>query len=280
MKKIASKIVMITLLSLALTSCGQQTEPMENQEPIATKAGYDLTEGHFQKYVNLIEEQAGETSTIATQIALKSQLKEAFLNNPAALMNELEKLGISGTVDTTEDEQQADALPDTPLRQNRTPVNMAEGHKIVRELLGGDIGEMQFDTEAANTFRSYVANSLLTTSSNSYNSGYGSSDYSSSKGQIQFCANGTFGEVLSGHLSIDVQGASASSSGSDAMPGYWEAATLPNGMFIIIMYSTHPRMLEDSANGILPFVVAKHGPDFVQLPSGDLYRRTPNQYCN
>ncbi|WP_396632870.1 hypothetical protein [Maribacter sp. R86514] len=253
------------LLGTVVQSCGQ-VKTDENQT-IASSYGYVLTERQFDTYLKFLEQQTGEESTLDTQIALKAQLKEAFLSNPETIAQELATLeNMLGAPKIDKDD--------------KTLFSMAEGHKIVRDLLGSDIGEMQFDTDAANSFRNYMTNTVLTTSSNNYNTSYNSSDYSSSQGQIQFCANGTFVEVLSGHLSIDTEGMDATSSGSSAMPGYWEAAALPNGMFIIIMYSTHARMLEDSPNGILPFVVAKHGIDFVQLPSGDLYRRTPNQYCN
>ena len=272
------KIASMLAFCISLTSCGQKVEPAAKQELIASIQGYELTEAHFETYLKYVEEYAGETADLKTQIAIKSQLKETFLKEPETLLKQLELLNTDEEkpqVHLEKEQSQATAEVSRP-----STLSMAEGHKIVRDLLGSDIGQMQFDTEAANSFRAYLTNTLLTTSSNSSNNGHGSSDYSSSKGQIQFCANGTFVEVLSGHLSIDTEGMDATSSGSSAMPGYWEAAALPNGMFVIIMYSTHARMLEDSANGILPFVVAEHGHDFVQLPSGDLYHRTPNQYCN
>lgn len=272
------KIARMIVFCISLTSCAQKEEPATKQELIASIQGYELTEAHFETYLKYVEEYAGETADLKTQIAIKSQLKETFLREPETLLKQLELLTLEESKPALEIKQEK-AQPKAAVYQpSKAP--MAEGHKIVRDLLGNDIGEMQFDTQAANTFRNYVANSLLTTTSSNANTGYNSSDYSSSKGQIQFCANGTFVEVLSGHLSIAIEGASALSSGSDAMPGYWEAATLPNGMFIIIMYSTHPRMLEDFPKGFMPFVVTKHGSDFVQLPSGDLYRRDANQYCN
>ena len=271
-------IVLILFFGISLHSCGQKQESAFTNELIASKQGFDLTEAHFETYLKYVEKYAGETADLKTQIAIKSQLKATFLKEPETLLKQLELLNTDEEKPQVHlEKEQSQAT--TGVSRTSTPT-MAEGHKIVRDLLGSDIGQMKFDTEAANTFRAYMANTLLTTSSNSSNSGYGSSDYSSSKGQIQFCANGSFVEVLSGHLSIGTEGMDASSSGSSAMPGYWEAAALPNGMFVIIMYSTHARMLEDSANGILPFVVAKHGHDFVQLPNGDLYRRAANQYCN
>jgi hypothetical protein len=139
---------------------------------------------------------------------------------------------------------------------------------------------MQFYVAAANTFRQYVVNSLLTSSSGSYDKSVGGSGSRRSTNQTQFCADGTYTEALSGSVNVDVDGAWAGSHGTTYINGYWDVATLPNGMMIIVMYSTHPYILEDWPNGIIPFIVAKHGVDFVQLPSGDLYRRTANQYCN
>jgi len=172
-------------------------------------------------------------------------------------------------------ENSTDSLVDKTTNQS-----LGIGHKEIRRILGSDIGEMQFNTKAANDFRSYMANTLLTTSSNRRNEGYGNSDYSAGSGSIQFCANGTFVEVLTGQLSITTEGMDVTSSDASYMPGYWEVALLPNGTHIILMYSTHPRMLEDSANGFLPWIVPKYGEDFVALPSGELYKRMANVTCN
>jgi hypothetical protein len=149
------------------------------------------------------------------------------------------------------------------------------GHQVIRDLLGSDVGQMQYDTAQANSFRAYLYNSLLITSSSTANNSYGSSDYNSGSGRIQFCSDGTFTEVLSGHISIEAEGVSVTNYGDSVMPGVWEVASLPNGLLIILMYSTHPRMLEDSPNGLLPFPVEKYGEDFVALPNNaGLYRRT------
>ena len=153
---------------------------------------------------------------------------------------------------------------------------LAFGHKEIRRLLGNDIGQMNFNSQAANTFRIYMANTLLSSRSNSYNS----SGFTDSNAKIQFCANGTFVQALSGHVSIDVEGLSGGSASTDYMPGYWEVASMPNDMLIILFYSTHSSMLEDSPNGFLPFPVAKYTTNFVSLPNGDGYTRIANQYCN
>jgi hypothetical protein len=279
----------ILLVGILLVGC----QSSESEKVIASEEGYALTQDHFKNYIARLEMQSGSLS-FSEKDNERAKLLDFFYADPEGTLEELRSiaggeiskstLGDDDIQTLQEDSYSVQELGDaglsSPVQASKSIANnLAQGHKEVRRLLGGDIGEMQFDTQAANTFRSYVANSLLTTTSSNANRGYNSSDYTSSQGQIQFCANGTFVEVLSGHLSIDVEGASAMSSGSDSMPGYWEAAALPNGMLIILMYSTHPRMLEDSPNGFLPFVVTKHGPDFVQLPSGDLYRRNANQYC-
>jgi len=136
---------------------------------------------------------------------------------------------------------------------------------------------MNFNSKAAKDFRLYMANSLLSAKSNSYDTG----GYTNSDARIQFCENGTFIQALSGYVSVDVDGISASSgSDTDYMSGYWEVASLPNNTLIILFYSTHPMMLQDSPNGFLPFPVAKYTTNFVALPNGDGYKRTANQYCN
>lgn len=283
-------LMWVLLASVFLVSC----QSSNSEKVIASEEGYTLTQDHFKNYIARLEMESG-TLSFSEKDNERAKLLDFFYADPEGTLEELRSIArgeISKSTpgddyipslqeDSNSDQKLSDATFSAPIQSSKSIANnLAQGHQEVRRLLGGDIGEMQFDTQAANTFRSYVANSLLTTTSSNANTSYNSSDYSSSQGQIQFCANGTFIEVLSGHLSIDVEGASAMSSGSDVMPGYWEAAALPNGMLIILMYSTHPRMLEDSPNGFLPFVVTKHGPDFVQLPSGDLYRRNANQYCN
>lgn len=149
------------------------------------------------------------------------------------------------------------------------------GHQVIRDLLGSDVGQMQYDTAQANSFRAYLYNSLLVTRSSNSNYDYNSTDYTSGSGRIQFCSDGTFTEILSSHIAIQTETIDLASYGDDAMPGVWEVASLPNGILIILMYSTHPRMLEDSPNGLLPFPVEKYGEDFVALPNNaGLYRRT------
>ena len=270
------------LVCMALQSCGQssaqeqQATEQENMDLIASTKGYELTEADFEIYLNYVQEQTGVTADIASQILIKSQLKETFLKEPEKLLQQLQLLNRADAIETPES-QNPIAITTTV---NRATASLAEGHRVVRQKLGNDIGQMQFDTDAANTFRSYVTNSLITSSSNSSNSAYNSSDHISSKNQFLFCSNGTYTETNSGHVSLDVEGLGAHSAGTTYVPGYWDVAALPNGMMIIVMYSNHPEVLEDWPNGIIPFIIAKHGVDFVALPSGDLLGRTANQYCN
>jgi len=163
---------------------------------------------------------------------------------------------------------------------NNNTNHYADRHKVVGNLLGNEIGKMQIDTAIANTFISYVEHSLLIATTGTYDKSTGGTGFVNSDAKIQFCDNGTFVEVLSGHIDIEGYDIGAVASDTSYMPGYWEAAALPNRMMVIIMYSTHPNILEDFAIGILPFIVAEHGVDYVSLPSGDVYRRIANQYCN
>ncbi len=261
------KVASIIAFCISLVSCGQN-ESASKRELIASSQGYELNESHFETYLKYVENYAGETADLKTQIAIKSQLKETFLKEPEALLKLLESL----TVEKKRDQPAA-----TVNQPSKAPT--AEGHEIVRDLLGDDIGEMRFDTAAANTFRQYVANTLLTSTTGNYNTGITGSASKNTNSQTQFCANGTYTEALSGHVSIQTEGAGAVSSGTTYITGYWDVAALPNGMMIIVMYSTHPYVLEDWPNGIMPFIVAKYGDDFMALPSGDLYRRAANQYC-
>lgn len=271
-------LLLLVFFSAILSSCGQELESSIENKSIVSINGFTLREDHFNAYVKFVEQQVGETSTLETQIALKAQLKEAFLKNPETMLQELNTL--KSFMGTSEFTGQTSTISTTKTVNNEVPSNIAEGHKIVRQVLGNDIGQMQFDVAAANTFRQYVVNSLLTSSSGSYDKSVGGSGSRRSTNQTQFCADGTYTEALSGSVNVDVDGAWADSHGTTYINGYWDVATLPNGMMIIIMYSTHPYVLEDWPNGIIPFIVAKHGVDFIALPGGDLYRRTANQYCN
>ena len=271
-------LLLLVFFSTILSSYGQELKFSKESKSIVSINGFTLREDHFNAYVKFVEQQVGETSTLETQIALKAQLKEAFLKNPETMLQELNTL--KSFMGTSEFTGETSTISNTKTVNNKVPSNIAEGHKIVRQVLGNDIGQMQFDVAAANTFRQYVVNSLLTSSSGSYDKSVGGSGSRRSTNQTQFCADGTYTEALFASVNVDVDGAWADSHGTTYINGYWDVATLPNGMMMIIMYSTHPYVLEDWPNGVIPFVVAKHGVDFIALPGGDLYRRTANKYCN
>lgn len=155
---------------------------------------------------------------------------------------------------------------------------IAEGHRQVRSILGDDIGKMVFDTPELTALRSYLYNSLLTTGSNSYSKG----SYSERSGKILFCPDGTFVQILSGMISLDAEGASAYSGGTDSndiMPGIWEVS-MADGIYFILFYSTHPSMLEDSPTGFLPLPIRDFQQDILLLYGEDHYRRQVVNDCN
>lgn len=153
--------------------------------------------------------------------------------------------------------------------QSQTP--LAQGHQQLRNILGIDIGKMKFDTPELIALRKYLYNSLLTSNSNSYSSG----SYNQSSAKILFCPDGSFTQVLSGMVSLNVDGASAYSGGSDPSDiiiGIWEVAVAEN-MYFILFYSTDTSMLQDSPNGFLPLPIADYQDDILLLPGGNHYRR-------
>jgi len=268
LKRSVMKLIYLFAIVLfaILQSCGQESKKEITAEFIAFKDGYALTEEHFQKYVLALEDYEFDTGEASqSEEIMKKELKETFLEDPAGTLQELNALF-----------SVPNATQKVAVKNNEINVAyIAPGHRIVRQKLGKDIGQMQFDSQAANTFRNYMAKSLLSSSSNR---GSGSGIISSDV-KIQFCSNGTFLQSSSGYVGIGVEGIDVSDSSTDYMPGYWEIASLPNGMLVLLMYSTHPLMLEDSPNGFLPFPVANYTNNFVALPNGDGYSRTVN-YCN
>ncbi len=163
---------------------------------------------------------------------------------------------------------------------NKTIQTLPIGHKEIRRLLANDIGQMEFDTQAAKDFRIYLTNSLLEIISYNSDSAYDKYHRVSGSGKIQLCADGTYVETLYSEVIVDADGTSGMSSGATYVLGYWEVAALPNDLFVILFYSQHPNVLEDFPNGFQPWIVPKYGYDFVSLPSGELYKRTANIYCN
>lgn len=249
-------ILLLLINFLATVSC--QTN--ESQGVLATKDGYSLTEKHFSIYIQDMTNLMGGLSK-EEKDEEKEILIEMFMESPT------EVIALIGA--SNEKVNPPFDAPSTNISKKSNSI-VAKGNYAVRQILGSDIGQMQFDSKDANAFRAYLQNSLLTSRTNSYNSG----GYRSSNANITFNADGTFLQALSGHVSVDVPGASAGAAGTDYMPGNWEVASLPNGLLMIIIYSTHPSMLEDSPNGLLPLPVAQYTQDFVALPNGDGYHRS------
>lgn len=256
------KTILLAAVSALLFSCGEQVKQELDSDLIATKDGYRLTEKQFKAYLNFLVDEMGETHTFQSQIALKSQLKQEFLHDPTGLLQELELLHEKYTKDDTSRTESASYV--------------AEGHRLIRERLGADIGQMQFETEDANQFRNYLAGSLLRSSSSFYDGGSGGYSYA----EVLFCADGSYTESLSGGLTISTPGANAHGRDSDVTPGYWEVASLPNNTLIVLLYSTHPNMLEDSPNGFLPMPIQRFTQQVLYLPGGDYYERIANQCAN
>jgi len=257
MKTTSNQLLIFIVLLCFLIGCKSSAQ----DDVLAEKNGYKLTKQHIDAVIALAEED--EAISEAEKEKYKQAYIAEFLANPAETIKELENY--------VEPKPSPDPEP-TP----EPNTILAEGHQKVRDILGSDIGKMNFDSKVANDFRAYLANSLLSSSSSSYD-GIG---FRGSNARIQFCVNGTFIQVLSAQIGVEGEGIDAIANGTDYMPGYWEVASLPNNILIILFYSTHPLMLEDSPNGLLPFPVAQYTSDFVALPNGDGYTRTANQNCN
>jgi hypothetical protein len=240
---------------------------------IVSKDGYELTEQQFNLYVDFIEMALDRVLDFEGRKIVKEELKASFLNDPPTISAELNLLARNANFDQVNPNDFQVKSP------NQTTTGMAQGHSFIRQKLGSDIGQMQFDTQKANNFRAFIANSLLSSRDNSYDGNLNSSSYSESSSTIQFCIDGSYLETNSGHISIDVDGLGTTGSSTDYVPGYWEVAELPNDLMIIIMYSEHPSVVEDSPNGIIPFIVGSYAEDYVLLPNGDGFRRSRNN-CN
>lgn len=253
-----SILALFFMVNVVFASCQNQNYP----EVIAEKANYQLTKVHFKKHLSDLENVLGPLSQEEIE-SEKKILIQMFMDAPDEVLESLK--------------DQASVNPSSLITAYS---NVSIGNQKVRDLLGSDIGQMQFDSQAAQAFRKYIASSLFTTKSNNYDSAYNTSNYSESSTRIQFCPDGSFIQELSGYVSIDVEGMSATSGDeTDYMPGYWEVASLPKNMFVILFYSTHPSMLEDSPNGILPFPVTQYAANYVTMPNGDGYSRIAHSYC-
>jgi len=261
MKSTSKQLLTFIVLLCFFSGC----ESTAQGDILAEKNGYQLTKQHIAGAIALAEADEAPISEAEKEEYKQAYIAE-FLANPAATIKELE-----GYI-----QPKPTAKPKPKLEpEKKTDVILAAGHQKVRDVLGKDIGKMQFNSNKANAFRQYISNSLLSSSSNRTTEG----GHTSSNTKIQFCPDGSFMQASFGFVGVDVDGIGGSAGDTDYMPGYWDVASLPNGMLIILFYSTHPLMLEDSPNGFLPFPVAQYTGNFVALPNGDGYKRTLN-YCN
>lgn len=259
MKTIKLNSILFFFISMSIVSC----QTAYDNNALAVQGKYSLTKNHLEKHLADLSVM-GELSKEETE-SEKLLLIEMFKEAPEEILASLEE------------PQAIPPIPNPTPEPISSPVssNLAAGHQQVRAALGSEIGQMQFDTEKAQRFRTFMANSLLSSGSSSGDS----SGSRSASNKIRFCADGSYVEYRSAHLGISVPGMDVSGYDEDQIPGYWEVASLPKGMRIILLYSTHPLMLEDSPNGLLPFPVGQYAEDFVALPNGDGFSRTIN-YCN
>jgi len=159
---------------------------------------------------------------------------------------------------------------------NKDLSDLSYGQKVIRSILGDDLGQMNFYSKDAIKFRKYLEYSVLSDMSNTYSD----RSFSNSSTKIHFCPDGNFLQSISSHINISGDYIDVTNAGDMHIPGYWDIATLPNNTFIILFYSTHSFILEDFPNGFIPFPVAQYNEDYVAMPTGDGYYRTANQNCN
>ena len=62
------------------------------ERTIASKEGYTLTEKHFALYLKALEGYEFETDTKESEELIKLELKQAFLEDPQAILKELNAL--------------------------------------------------------------------------------------------------------------------------------------------------------------------------------------------
>ena len=122
--------------------------------------------------------------------------------------------------------------------------DLSYGQKVIRSILGDDIGQMNFYSKDAIKFRKYLEYSVLSDMSNTYSDG----SFSNSSTKIHFCPDGSFLQSISSHINISGDYIDVTNAGDTHIPGYWDIATLPNNTFIILFYSTHSFILKDFPN--------------------------------
>lgn len=253
----------------------------DNSNVAAQKNGHILTKEHVTIYAQgLISD--GTLDPDASQEVFNEvviELLEEFDEDPEGVLDFIEyyKEILNDEVNLSKDEVKLskDSKGEYPTG------SISTGNQIVRDALGSDIGQMNFDSDEASAFRKYVSNSLFYDSSTSSSQHYGGSNYRSSSAQIYFCEDGSYVQILSAQVSVDVDGAYASSGGDDDIQkGYWEVATLPNGLYILLFYSTEASMLEEVPNGFLPFPITSYTETYVVMPDGSVgYQREGGHSC-
>jgi len=272
MKVRTFQFLLCFLFSSLLAQGVAQSEP----NVLSEKNGHVLNEEHFLTYVQglisdgtLIKNNTSEEQLVE----VLSELILEFQQDPEGVLDFISYY--------------KDSLSDLNIQSyETTPSNpgnaISQGNQIVRNVLGTDIGQMEFDSDKAKVFRNYMTNSLFYDSSSNFSKSGGGSDYTSSSAKIYFCEDGSYVQILSAEISIDVEGAYASSGGDDDIQrGVWEVATLPTGMYILLFYSTEASMLEESPNGFLPFPLASFTDTYVVMPDGSIpYKRQGGQTCN
>ncbi len=251
---------------------------------LAQKNGMSLTNTHLHIFTEgLISDGTLKRNSSQEEInQIKEELLAEFDSDPSGTLDFIEYYNDmlereSASTINSKNEGSFDQI------KTSTSSDVSAGNQRIRDILGKDIGQMQFDVEKANSFRSYMKNSLLYDSSTSFSQYSNGSNYANSSAKIYFCADGTYTQILSGSISIDVENISAYSGDDDdeIQRGVWETAYLPSGVLILLLYSTDQSMLEDSPNGFLPFPIASYTDTYVVMPDGSIpYQRESGHTCN
>ncbi len=259
------KAIVVTVFFTIMISCNAKAQG----KVLSTKEGYQLTE----ELVNMVVNSAEVTLTTDQQKLLTDTLIKAFQENPKGVIEELNAFKAQKKKNVT-------TKPIMETNQQNINPNLAEGHKAIRKILGTDIGDMQFDSAKANTFRQYLINSSFYNSKNTFSGGVTGTGSSTVATKALFCENGTFLHTTTSSISISVPGMGGFDKDVKEIPGYWEVASLPNGMLIIIFYSTHPEVLAEFPNGFMPFPIKSYDQQYLISADDERYKKTYLGSCN
>lgn len=272
--KLALKIGLRCFICMFLLACKAKAQ----EKVVAEKNGYKLTETHINIAITTAEKIGEVTLSVKEKKELKTQLITDFYNQPKEIIKGFEE--VAAYLKTTETST-ATKQPKVKKQKITTKISsLAFGHKEIRKLLGTDIGEMNFHSKKAAKFRAYVGKSILYVNNNQNYDGGAGSGYRNSKGKMQLCANGTFVEITSGSISVDVEGASAFSNSTTKVNGYWDVATLPSGVLIILTYSTHEFWTSESPSGFLPLPIKSYTATYLVGLEGDIPYYREEATCN